>query len=62
MVSLIQNTLNRDSQAMPTKLDELIRAFTDTGNALIAIEQLIDKELDALHSRCKARGASRSGL
>ena len=40
---------------MQTKLDELIRASTDAENAFIGIEQLTDRELDALHNRCKAR-------
>ncbi|WP_066684153.1 low affinity iron permease family protein [Caulobacter sp. CCH9-E1] len=55
MVFLIQNTQNRDGVALQTKLDELIRATTDAENEFIGIEKLTDKELEALHARCKAR-------
>ena len=55
MVFLIQNTQNRDSLALQTKLDELIRASTEAEDAFIGIEKLTDKELEALHGRCKAR-------
>ncbi|MEO6341452.1 MAG: low affinity iron permease family protein [Caulobacteraceae bacterium] len=53
MVFLIQNTQNRDGAAVQTKLDELIRS-SHADNDFMGIEQLTDKELDALHSRCKA--------
>ena len=53
MVFLIQNTQNRDGAALQTKLDELIRS-SDAANEFMGIETLTDKELDALHSRCKA--------
>jgi low affinity Fe/Cu permease len=55
MVFLIQNTQNRDGAALQTKLDELIRATTDAENEFIGIEALTDKELEAMHARCKAR-------
>ena len=55
MVFLIQNTQNRDGVALQTKLDELIRASTEAENAFMGIEKLTDKELEAMHSRCKAR-------
>lgn len=47
MVFLIQNTQNRDSEAMHLKLDELIRA-SSAHNALLDIEELSEKELDAI--------------
>ncbi|MDR6626255.1 low affinity iron permease family protein [Caulobacter segnis] len=55
MVFLIQNTQNRDGIALQTKLDELIRATTDAEDEFIGIEKLTDKELEAMHARCKAR-------
>ena len=53
MVFLIQNTQNRDSVALQTKLDELIRT-SDAEDDFIGIERLTDKELIALHARCEA--------
>jgi low affinity Fe/Cu permease len=35
MVFLIQNTQNRDSEALQVKLDELIRAIDGAHNALL---------------------------
>ncbi|AYV46975.1 hypothetical protein CFHF_08675 [Caulobacter flavus] len=52
MVFLIQNTQNRDSEALQTKLDELILSST-ADNDFVGIEKLSKKELDALHARCK---------
>ncbi len=52
MVFLIQNTQNRDSEALQTKLDELILTST-ADNDFVGIEKLSEKELDALHARCK---------
>jgi low affinity Fe/Cu permease len=51
MVFLIQNSQNRDGQALQTKLDELIRA-SDAQDEFMGIEKLNDKELEALHARC----------
>jgi low affinity Fe/Cu permease len=46
MVFLIQNTQNRDSEAMHIKLDELIRAIDGAHNALLNLENLGERELD----------------
>lgn len=51
MVFLIQNTQNRDSEAMQLKLDELIRATEAAHNAILDIEELSDHELDQIKSR-----------
>ena len=50
MVFLIQNTQNRDAEAMQVKLDELIRAFEGAHNALLDLEELSEEELDAVRA------------
>ncbi len=48
MVFLIQNTQNRDSEAIHIKLDELIRVMEDAHNGLLNLEELDEKELDII--------------
>ena len=48
MVFLIQNTQNRDSEAVHVKLDELIRANEAAHNALLDLEDLDEEELDRI--------------
>jgi low affinity Fe/Cu permease len=48
MVFLIQNTQNRDSEAVQIKLDELLRATEGCHNAVLDIEELSEAELDQI--------------
>jgi low affinity Fe/Cu permease len=48
MVFLIQNTQNRDSEAVHLKLDELIRATKRARNSLLDLEECTEEELKTL--------------
>ena len=48
MVFLIQNTQNRDTQALQLKLDELIRVTKGAHNLMLDLEQLDDEHLERL--------------
>ena len=50
MVFLIQNTQNRDSEALHLKIDELIRANRGAHNALLDLEDLEERELDIIRA------------
>lgn len=49
MVFLIQNTQNREAEAIQLKLDELIRAVAKARTSLVDLEELSDEELERLH-------------
>jgi len=51
MVFLIQNTQNRDTEALQIKLDELIRATEAANNTLLALEELDDTALENQRKR-----------
>ena len=51
MVFLIQNTQNRDTEAIQIKLDELIRAHQGAHNVLLDLEELDDVQLEAFREK-----------
>lgn len=54
MVFLIQNTQNRDSEAMHLKLDELIRVNKGARKSLLDLEELSATELDRIKEKFEA--------
>jgi low affinity Fe/Cu permease len=48
MVFLIQNSQNREGEALQAKLDELIRALDAAENRFIGLEQRTEKEIGAM--------------
>jgi len=48
MVFLIQNTQNRDTEALQLKLDEIIRSLKSARNEVLDLEDLDEKELDKI--------------
>jgi low affinity Fe/Cu permease len=67
MVFLIQNTQNRDSEALQIKIDELIRATEGAHNALLDLEEIEGHEFDKIrvtYSKLakKARADLRKGM
>ena len=50
MVFLIQNTQNRDQEALQIKLDEVIRSMENAHTVLLDLEELDEEELDKIRS------------
>ena len=62
MVFIIQNTQNRDTEAMQLKLDELIRATKGAHNSLLDLEELDEDRLDEIRDKYEALArAAREG-
>jgi low affinity Fe/Cu permease len=61
MVFLIQNTQNRDAEAMQAKLDDLILTSA-AENDFIGIETMTEKELKVMHERCVERAQAHEKL
>ena len=58
MVFLIQNTQNRDTEAIQVKLDELIRATKGAHNVLLDLEELEQENLDVFRQKYRTLAAS----
>ena len=58
MVFLIQNTQNRDTEAIQVKLDELIRATQGAHNALLDLEELEEEHLDQFRAKYQVLASS----
>jgi low affinity Fe/Cu permease len=58
MVFLIQNTQNRDTEALQVKLDEIIRALEGAHNVLLDLEELDDEQLDAIRTEYERLAAA----
>ncbi|HEX6274704.1 MAG TPA: low affinity iron permease family protein [Polyangiaceae bacterium] len=63
MVFLIQRAQNKDAKAVALKLNEIVAAIQGASNRLIDVEDLSERELDALHAHYRklARMAKRDG-
>jgi low affinity Fe/Cu permease len=66
MVFLIQNTQNRDTQALQLKLDELIRVTKGARNLMLDLENMDDEQIarlreiyERLASNARANGQER---
>ena len=57
MVFLIQRSQNKDSQAVHIKLNEIVAAIEGASNRLVAVEDLSEAELRALHAHFKKLAA-----
>ena len=56
MVFLIQNSQNREGQAVQAKLDELIRAVQDAQNTFIGLERHTEKEISDMRNHPEPPG------
>ncbi|WLG86142.1 low affinity iron permease family protein [Pseudomonas cucumis] len=56
MVFLIQNTQNRDTDILHLKIDELLRVTKEAQNAMLGLESLDIKQLEALRKKYRRLG------
>ena len=61
MVFLIQNTQNRDTDILHLKVDELLRATKDAHNAMLGLESLDLKQLEAMRKHYQTMGQNEAG-
>jgi low affinity Fe/Cu permease len=54
MVFLIQNTQNRDTEAIQVNLDELVRATAGAHHVLLDLEELEEETLEAFRIKYQA--------
>jgi low affinity Fe/Cu permease len=54
MVFLIQNSQNREGEALQAKLDELIRALDAAENRFIGLEQRSEKEIGEMRTEIES--------
>ena len=59
MVFLIQNTQNRDTEALHLKLDELIRASKGARNSIMDLEDKSEDQLDAVKAELLGKPQTR---
>lgn len=52
MVFLIQNSQNREGEALQGKLDELIRALNTAENRFIGLERRTEREISEMRADC----------
>jgi len=63
MVFLIQNSQNRDAEAVQVKLDELLRVTAGAHNALLDLEELEERDLDMIRAGyARLAGQARADL
>jgi low affinity Fe/Cu permease len=53
MVFLIQNSQNREGEALQAKLDELIRALETAENRYIGLERRSEREIEEMRDECE---------
>ena len=58
MVFLIQNSQNREGQALQAKLDELIRSVNEAQNTFIGLERRSEKEIGEMRGECEAEASA----
>jgi low affinity Fe/Cu permease len=61
MVFLIQNTQNRDTQALQVKLDELIKSHKEADNALLDMEELEEEDMKKLREEYEKLARKKRG-
>lgn len=60
IVFLIQNSQNRDTEAIQLKLDEIIRAISGARTELVDLEELSDEDLNRLKKQFEDLAAAES--